>query len=1822
MPYIRDLEPPLGRLTFALSDSHENVAHAACDMGRPLESTSMMWETNRNSEVTVNVTLTSLLECDIDRDELQSMWRLIAYYYDSPALLDRGAKHENASELVGFKYSQVVNEDAAYFTDLKGHLMAEPPWLLQPRISLQLNQRKTTTKKLVLNFATLISSHKPSHDQGRPSWALIQREKATQIQSVIQGSNVTFECGIQSSEQRQVEWMLPDSMLLEKSDLKNIITEDNKLHVKNVTLLDSGLYHCLVKSEMDVDILSFRLAVREQWPSPSALNGKSIILESGGVLTLDCWVSSTFPTETSWYLPNSEILKTSQSNQRESVLQNNTLVIKNVNSDDTGVYSCLSVNLYGVNMLSHHVVITGQKTEAEELVNINKKQSPSSTEIEIEIEGSGYEEIGHQFPKQHPFKERIRGKHRSGKLNKSVQGMGGTYWAKKMDKKNGHGRSPAPNTQITLLASETEVTDVLTTTMAATVIAVFTTSNVDDISSTGLGKHVSEQNVLDFNGGNSDTITLQSKTDNTDTKTKLKLRNRLNKNVTQIQRPLRRRRPPMRRPHPSRYSNKDTIPETSRKTTSWNETRNRNHLNEAPTDVNINGRHRFRNSDTNSQTTMNQSYNDYRKVDTTNIDNMYTTKHAENIFDSTRLEGKQEKEKDTKNENVSSKNISTKRNETKENEPTITSTTFYPKYGTTAINLPSSATPPTQRPHTFNPRSAYHWNIQQWHSPVTSHPEIPSWSLKPTTSIFHPDQIIAPYPTHHPSLSSAKQFLRVSRLRDQYRQSWLNTLSLQVGRLPTLKPWINTSTPPPKQVPKISVSYKPTTPPSITATSSPYSTTSARNNSQWHYRYGRTKKPSISVPFPNLMASGLKPHITSTNTAVVFAPPEADASLPCQATGSPKPMISWRSMSTGATIQGGIHQKEMSKFEVLQNGTLMVKNLKSEDEGQYLCLAQNRFGLAHSVATLVVMTGAPKIVRSPSKDFSLPLGKSINLHCIAQGKPKPQISWMLPDKTVLHEVGTYAVASLFANGTLNIPSVTASTKGYYKCIASNIAGKDTVTYNISVTASLPTINEKATESLAVSLGTSIYVHCSAKGQPQPVVKWSFPEGSCSKATQRLKGCPYVFPNGTLYIRSVSVTDGGRYDCTATNPVGSVKRLFLLDTRLDSYLPKENEQKQHITAIYGSTVYLYCCHHGPVWRLPSKKLLAHHYSPERFITAFPNGTLRIQHLTEKLAGTYMCMSQKADAEDTHFQVEVIMKPPKLENTRVSLISVPYGENLQVDCIYSDALNPEISWRLPDGTVIKSDDNQRHLGHYVIFGNGTLLLKQITKKDEGDYVCHSKNASGEDEIKVSVRVLTASPTAIPKTEGSVWAELGKPAHMKCKSHKNPLSPVMWLSPNNNVISFTSDHHQILKDGTLLIKKVTLGDEGRYICLARNSAINDIKLEVKNKEPYIDGQRGDSSKYILAVTYQTVLMDCKTEGKPEAHITWTSSSGLSMTMPYVGGRFQVHKNGSLELRGVRKSDEGQFKCFAKNDLGEASLSVTLKVETLAEKPSFSNPNIEIYPIKSDGIDITLDCSATGKPRPLFVWVLPNNTQLNPGTRLHRLRHFTGSGTLHIANPVATDKGIYRCLAKNVAGEAEKRYELRTGQKPYIRGNGGPIKITFGQTLKLPCAVESWPDASVSWTLPNGLTLVKPQVTERVTFQVNNTLQVKDAATFDRGTYICKATNAYGSSFLSYPVTVMVHPPQITSAPPSIVKAYRGKSVTLNCIADGIPKPDISWTLPGRTTLVSSSRFTAQGGIHLTEDGSLVIQDPGLMHSGIYKCNAKNLLGTVFKATYLQVV
>lgn len=409
LPYTRDFEKPLARLTIVLSDSHGNSAHVACEVRHPGDSSAMTWMANPTfpGQLTVNVSLVTSLECEIDREMLQNLWQLVAYYYEYPAILERGQERGNASGLT-YQYDQFRDENSPYFTDLKGYLGAEPSWLLQPKVTLKLNRQQTSSKKLVMEFATVITKHVSSRagqeDGNDFTWALIRKRTTGQIQTALEGSKTTLGCSLITSDPAmKLEWILPDLSVVEDGNDKIKISERGQLIILNVSLSDSGLYHCMVRSKTGVDLVPIRLTIKERTLIPTAFNGEKIVVENGQSFSLPCEVKSVQPSLTVWYLPKNQALLPTQKTRRVEVMENGTLVVQRSMREDTGEYSCLASNLHGVDMLSHMVEVTGVKASDRPHVQTYREQHnlPSGAQEE----GSGdYQETVHLFATKVPNK--------------------------------------------------------------------------------------------------------------------------------------------------------------------------------------------------------------------------------------------------------------------------------------------------------------------------------------------------------------------------------------------------------------------------------------------------------------------------------------------------------------------------------------------------------------------------------------------------------------------------------------------------------------------------------------------------------------------------------------------------------------------------------------------------------------------------------------------------------------------------------------------------------------------------------------------------------------------------------------------------------------------------------------------------------------------------------------------------------------------------------------------------------------------------------------------------------------------------------------------------------------------------------------------------------------------------------------------------------------------------------------------------------------------------------------------------------------------------
>ncbi|XP_064134870.1 matrix-remodeling-associated protein 5-like isoform X1 [Loxodonta africana] len=1016
-----------------------------------------------------------------------------------------------------------------------------------------------------------------------------------------------------------------------------------------------------------------------------------------------------------------------------------------------------------------------------------------------------------------------------------------------------------------------------------------------------------------------------------------------------------------------------------------------------------------------------------------------------------------------------------------------------------------------------------------------------------------------------------------------------------------------------------------------TQSSIPFTMSSGQPSRNFHQ--SSSKLFSIGgLPASKFWMLGEKPQIITKSPQSVFVTAETDAVFPCEATGKPTPFVTWTKVSTGALMTPSTRTQ---RFEVLNNGTLVIRKVQVQDHGQYLCTAKNLHGVDTMPVLLTVTTQQPQILASHYQDVTVYLGDTIAMECLAKGTPVPQISWIFPDRRVWHTVSPVeGRVTLHENRTLSIKEASFSDRGVYKCVASNAAGADSLAIRLHVAALPPVIHQEKQENISLPPGLSIHIHCTAKAAPLPSVRWVLGDGTQVRPSQFIRGNLFVFPNGTLYIRNLSPKDSGRYECVAANLVGSARRTVQLtvqrtaaNARITGTSPRRTDVR------YGGTLRLDCSASGDPWprtqwRLPSQRMVDALFSFDPRIKVFANGTLLVKSVTDKDAGDYLCVARNKIGDDyVVLKVNVVMKPAKIEH-KENDHKVFYGGDLKVDCVATGLPNPEISWSLPDGSLVnsfmQSDDSGGRTKRYVVFNNGTLYFNEVGMREEGDYTCFAENQVGKDEMTVRVKVV-AEPAAIRnKTYSVIQVPYGDVVTVTCEAKGEPTPRVTWLSPTNRLIPASSDKYQVYQDGTLLIHKAQRSDSGNYTCVVRNSAGEDRKvvwIQVQVQPPKINGNRNAiTTVREIAAGGSRKLIDCRAEGIPAPKALWAFPEGVVLPAPYYGNRITVHRNGTLDIRNLRKSDSVQFVCIARNEGGEARLIVQLTVLDPVEKPVFHDPVSEKI-IAMAGHTISLNCSAAGTPAPTLVWVLPNGTELQGGRQLQRFYH-KSDGRLHISSLSSADAGAYRCVARNSAGYSERLVSLKVGLRPGASSqHQHVVTIINGETLQLPCLIQASRPARFSWTLPNGMVLEVPQEVGRFALLENGTLTVHEASVFDRGTYTCKADTEYGPSVMSVPVIVIAYPPRITSEATPVIYARPGSTVKINCLAMGIPKAQITWELPDKSHLTAGTQARIYGNKFLQPQGSLTIQQASPRDAGFYKCTAKNILGRDSKTTYIHV-
>ncbi|KFQ18454.1 Immunoglobulin superfamily member 10, partial [Merops nubicus] len=272
-----------------------------------------------------------------------------------------------------------------------------------------------------------------------------------------------------------------------------------------------------------------------------------------------------------------------------------------------------------------------------------------------------------------------------------------------------------------------------------------------------------------------------------------------------------------------------------------------------------------------------------------------------------------------------------------------------------------------------------------------------------------------------------------------------------------------------------------------------------------------------------------------------------------------------------------------------------------------------------------------------------------------------------------------------------------------------------------------------------------------------------------------------------------------------------------------------------------------------------------------IHVYPNGSLVIEAVTEKDAGDYLCVARNKIGDDLLLmKVSITMKPAKIDQKQYFKKLVPYGKDFQVDCKASGSPTPEISWSLPDGTVINNamladDSGRRHFLHV----NGSLSVSQVKLLDAGEYMCVARNPGGDDTKLYKLDVVAKPPVI----NGPVRGFSGESLSLHCLSDGSPRPNTAWTLPSGQVLDRPqiNRRHILLENGTLVVREATAHDRGDYVCTARNDVGDSsmrIPVIIVAYPPRIANRPPQT---VRTVPGAAVRLHCTALGVPRPEVTW---------------------------------------------------------------------------------------------------------------------------------------------------------------------------------------------------------------------------------------------------------------------------------------------------------------------------------------------------------------
>lgn len=448
--------------------------------------------------------------------------------------------------------------------------------------------------------------------------------------------------------------------------------------------------------------------------------------------------------------------------------------------------------------------------------------------------------------------------------------------------------------------------------------------------------------------------------------------------------------------------------------------------------------------------------------------------------------------------------------------------------------------------------------------------------------------------------------------------------------------------------------------------------------------------------------------------------------------GLPPPIIMW--------MDNNFQRLPLSpRVSQALNGDLYFSNvLLSDTRTDYICYA--RFPHTQTIQqkqpiSVTVLENNPIGERKPG--FLMPLGESstqmvlkgetLELECIAEGLPTPNILWQkdggeLPKSVSFHNF----------NKTLKISEVTEADAGNYRCTGNNSYGS--AHHIIKVTVKAAPFWISAPRNLILAPNETGILTCLVSGEPKPKISWfvnGVPLHNVPQDRSR------KVEDDTVILSNVQTGTSAVYQCNASNEFGYLLANAFVNVLAEPprVLTPPNRIYQVIT---NNHALLDCASFGsPIptitWFKDSQTSIK---NGDPYVI-HENGTLEI-HVAQPLnSGKYTCIAtNNLGIKENHVFLEVKEPTRILEQPEYKVVQRGMKAVFGCKVKHDPSLIPTMTW-LKDSLALPDDDR-------FVVGEESLMIKDVVDEDEGTYTCYMNTTLDHDSASAMLTVVEATPT----------------------------------------------------------------------------------------------------------------------------------------------------------------------------------------------------------------------------------------------------------------------------------------------------------------------------------------------------------------------------------------------------------------------------------------------------------------------------------------------